>query len=166
MYYVYTNKMNTGFYLFFSGWDILFPGGFIFLILISKNKQLSDITKDSVCVVLKNQLNKPGLCTKRRGTKWTDGLETLTTMWNRKFRPVPVIRSKFTVHCTSIYLSTLKKTPEMRALKSFFLWQYNKEYLLQHQILWQVIDKRFTVLKNPQKHLLCWQMVLFNKRWI
>lgn len=159
-------KWILGFIFFFSGWDILFPGGFIFLILISKNKQLSDITKDSVCVVLKNQLNKPGLCTKRRGTKWTDGLETLTTMWNRKFRPVPVIRSKFTVHCTSIYLSTLKKNPEMRALKSFFLWQYNKEYLLQHQILWQVIDKRFTVLKNPQKHLLCWRMVLFNKRWI
>lgn len=119
MYHVYTNKMNTGFYLFFSGWDILFPGGFIFLILISKNKQLSDITKDSVCVVLKNQLNKPGLCTKRRGTKWTDGLESLTTMWNRKFRPVPVIRSKFTVHCTSIYLSTLKKTQRWEHLKVF-----------------------------------------------
>lgn len=83
-------KWILGFIFFFlvETFD-LFPGGFIFLILISKNKQLSDITKDSVCVVLKNQLNKPGLCTKRRGTKWTDGLETLTTMWNRKFRPVP-----------------------------------------------------------------------------
>lgn len=127
MYHVYTNKMNTGFNLFFSGWDFLFLVGFIFLILISKNKQLSNITKDSVCVVLKNQLYKPGLCTERRGTKWTYGLETLTTMWNRKFRPVPVIRSKFTVHCTCIYISSLKKKKHLkRALKRFSLKQYDK----------------------------------------
>lgn len=76
--------------------------------------------------------------------------------------------NKIKVHSTLYKYIPLyfKKNPEMRALKSFFLWQYNKEYLLQHQILWQVIDKRFTVLKNPQKHLLCWRMVFFNKRWI
>lgn len=61
--------------------------------------------------------------------------------------------NKVKVHSTLYKYIPLyfKKNPEMRALKSFFLWQYNKEYLLQHQILWQVIDKRFTVLKNPQK---------------
>lgn len=127
MYPVYTNKTNIGFNLFFSGWDFLFLVGFIFLILISKNKQLSNIT-NSVCVVLKNQLYKSGLCTERRGTKWTYGLETLTTMWNRKFRPVPVIRSKFTVHCTCIYISSLKKKKKHlnRALKRFSLKQYDK----------------------------------------
>lgn len=140
MYPVYTNKTNIGFNLFFSGWDFLFLVGFIFLILISKNKQLSNIT-NSVCVVLKNQLYKSGLCTERRGTKWTYGLETLTTMWNRKFRPVPVIRSKFTVHCTCIYISSLKKKKNIwiEHWKDFPSNNMMKEYLLQHQILWQVI---------------------------
>lgn len=49
--------------------------------------------KRSVGVVLKDQLNKPCLCTQGCGTEWTDSLETLTTVWNWKLRPVPAMIS-------------------------------------------------------------------------